>query len=75
MNHPDKAWEIFSGTSTELQDRLNEMAWADTYPRFATRPAALDHGRYVRFETFLIKSGLITEPTPVSGLALDLNAP
>jgi putative hydroxymethylpyrimidine transport system substrate-binding protein len=57
-----------------LQDRLNSMAWADTYPRFATRPAALDHGRYARFEAFLLDSGLIAEPTPVSGLALDVNA-
>ena len=75
MNHPEKAWEIFSGTSKELQDRLNEMAWADTYPRFATRPAALDHGRYARFEAFLLESGLIAEPTPVAGLATDINAP
>ncbi|MET4127745.1 ABC transporter substrate-binding protein [Roseovarius sp. MBR-6] len=74
MNYPEKAWEIFSGTSKELQDRLNSMAWADTYPRFATRPAALDHGRYARFEAFLLDSGLIAEPTPVSGLALDVNA-
>lgn len=75
MNHPEKAWQIFSGTSKELQDRLNEMAWADTYPRFATRPAALDHGRYARFEAFLLESGLIAEPTPVAGLATDINAP
>jgi putative hydroxymethylpyrimidine transport system substrate-binding protein len=57
-----------------LQDELNEKAWADTWPRFATRPAALDHARYARFEAFLIDSGLIAEPTPVSGLALDVNA-
>jgi putative hydroxymethylpyrimidine transport system substrate-binding protein len=74
LNHPEKAWEIFAGTSRELQDELNEKAWADTWPRFATRPAALDHARYARFEAFLIDSGLIAEPTPVSGLALDVNA-
>ncbi|PKQ12154.1 MAG: ABC transporter ATP-binding protein [Alphaproteobacteria bacterium HGW-Alphaproteobacteria-1] len=74
MNHPRKSWEIFAATSTELQDRLNEMAWTDTYPRFATRPAALDHGRYARFERFLLDTGLIEIETPVAGLALDVNA-
>lgn len=74
MNHPQKSWEIFAATSRELQDELNEKAWADTYPRFATRPAALDHARYRRFETFLLDAGMIETDTPVSGLALDLNA-
>jgi hypothetical protein len=74
VNHPEKAWEIFAATSAELRDRLNEMAWADTYPRFATRPASLDHGRYRRFERFLRDAGLIARETPVAGLARDLNA-
>ena len=74
MNHPQESWEIFSGTSRELQDELNEKAWADTYPRFATRPAALDHARYQRFEQFLLDAGMIEDHTPVSGLAMDLNA-
>lgn len=74
VNHPQESWEIFAATLPELQDELNEKAWADTLPRFALRPAALDHARYRRFETFLLESGMITEPTPVSGLALDMNA-
>ena len=74
MNHPQESWEIFAGTSPELQDELNEKAWVDTFPRFATRPAALDHARYRRFEQFLLDTGMIETPTPVSGLALDLNA-
>ena len=74
MNHPQESWEIFSSTSKELQDELNAKAWVDTYPRFATRPAALDHARYARFEQFLLDNAMIEEPTPVSGLAMDLNA-
>jgi len=74
VNHPQESWEIFAATSTELQDALNEKAWADTWPRLATRPAALDHGRYRTFETFLLDAGMIEDATPVSGLALDLNA-
>lgn len=74
MNHPQESWEIFAGTSPELQDELNEKAWIDTFPRFATRPAALDHARYKRFEQFLLDTGMIENSTPVSGLAMDLNA-
>ncbi|MGX0875549.1 putative hydroxymethylpyrimidine transport system substrate-binding protein [Roseovarius sp. MBR-154] len=74
MNHPQESWEIFAGTSRELQDELNKKAWVDTFPRFATRPAALDHARYKRFEQFLLEAGMIENDTPVSGLAMDLNA-
>lgn len=74
MNHPQESWEIFAGTSRELQDELNEKAWVDTFPRFATRPAALDHARYRQFEQFLLEAGMIETDTPVSGLAMDLNA-
>lgn len=74
VNHPQKSWEIFASTSPELQDELNEKAWVDTFPRFATRPAALDHARYKRFEQFLLDTGMIEDSTPVSGLAMDLNA-
>ena len=35
------------------------MAWYDTIPRFALRPAALDKRRYTRFEDFLYEEGLI----------------
>ncbi|MGH1466995.1 MAG: ABC transporter substrate-binding protein [Cognatishimia sp.] len=74
VNHPQESWEIFSGTSTELQDELNEMAWADTLPRFALRPEALDEGRYVRFEQFLADAKLVDGTRPVSELAVDLGA-
>ena len=74
MNHPQESWEIFSGTSTELQDELNERAWTDTIPRFALRPAALDAGRYARFEQFLADAGLIDGVLPVADYAIDLGA-
>jgi len=74
VNHPQESWEIFAGTAPELQDKLNEMAWADTLPRFALRPAALDEGRYARFEAFLHDAGLIETARPVSALAMELDA-
>ncbi|WP_116081831.1 ABC transporter substrate-binding protein [Tropicimonas sp. IMCC34011] len=74
INHPQESWEVFSSTSAELQDELNERAWADTLPRFALRPEALDAGRYERFESFLAEAGLLEGTRPVSELAVDLGA-
>ena len=74
VNHPDEAWQLFSATAPDLQDELNAAAWKDTLPRFSQSPAALDQGRYARFETFLKEAGLIDEVLPVSDLAVDLGA-
>ncbi|MFE3835880.1 ABC transporter substrate-binding protein [Pseudogemmobacter sonorensis] len=74
LNHPDEAFEIFAATSPDLSDELNTRAWAETLPRFALSPAALDHGRYARFEAFLLESGMIESVLPVSSLALDPGA-
>ncbi len=74
INNPLESWEIFSATSTELQDELNEKAWADTIPRFALRPAAMDAGRYARFEEFLKDSGMIDSINPVETIAIDVTA-
>ena len=74
INHPQESWEIFSGTSKELQDELNKRAWADTLPRFALRPAAMDAGRYARMEQFLKESGLIPSVNPVGKITIDVTA-
>ncbi len=74
VNHPEESWQVFSSTAKELQDQLNEMAWFDTIPRFALRPAALDHGRYSRFETFLNEAGLVQGTIEVERLAIDVTA-
>lgn len=74
VNNPQKSWKIFSATSPELQDALNERAWIDTLPRFALRPAALDASRYSKFEAFLKASGLISSINKVSEIAIDITA-
>lgn len=74
VNHPEDSWEIFAGTSTELQDELNAKAWVDTLPRFALRPTAMDHGRYAAVETFLFEAGLIPSENAVSDIAIDVTA-
>lgn len=74
VNHPEDSWEVFSATSTELQDELNDRAWDDTIPRFALRPAAFDAGRYAAYEQFLFEAGLIPSVNPVEKLAIDVTA-
>lgn len=74
VNNPEKSWEIFAATSTELQDELNALAWVDTLPRFALRPAAFDAGRYARFEAFLKDSGMIDSLNPVDAITIDVTS-
>ena len=74
VNHPQDSWDVFSGTSAELQDELNAKAWIDTVPRFALRPTAMDQGRYAAFEAFLYEAGLIPSQNPVSKIAVDVTA-
>ena len=74
VNHPQDSWEIFKGTSAELDDELNKRAWVDTLPRFALRPAAVDAGRYERMEAFLKESGLIPSINPIEKIVIDVTA-
>ena len=72
LNHPEEAKTTFAAHAPDLGDALNAAAWDDTFGRFALSPAALDHGRYARFETFLLEAGLIKDILPDSQLALDV---
>lgn len=61
INHPDDSWKAFVATYPNLDDELNKRAWADTLPRFALRPAAVDRGRYARFAQYLLDEGIIDQ--------------
>jgi len=74
VNHPDDAWGAFVAAHPDLDDALNRTAWGLTLPRLSQSPAALDAGRYKRFEAFLHDSGLTDSILPVADLALDPNA-
>ena len=74
LNDPEAAWGIFSSTSADLRNELNDRAWGDTWPRFAVRPAAVDEGRYARFERFLLDSGAVDAILPASSLVVDVTA-
>lgn len=70
INHPEEAWDLFVDANPQLDDELNRRAWADTLPRIAKRPAALDAGRYSRFARFMKARGLIDELVPVADYAI-----
>jgi putative hydroxymethylpyrimidine transport system substrate-binding protein len=72
INHPDESFALFVKGRPELDDELDRRAWADTLPRFALRPTALDSARYARFAAFLERQGLIKTPPPVTTYAVEL---
>lgn len=71
-NHPQEAWALFIKAYPNLDDALNRQAFTDTLPRFAKRPAALDHARYARFGTFMKESGLIRAAPSVDEIAVSV---
>ena len=72
VNHQAASWALFIGYRKALDDELNRRAWRDTLPRFALRPAALDHGRYARFGAFLEAQGVVKDLPPVESYAREL---
>lgn len=72
LNHPDESWQAFVTAYPDLNDELNKRAWADTLPRFALRPAALDSVRYARFASFLQDRGLIKTVPDLNTYAIEL---
>ena len=73
VNHPEESWQLFVGNGRQdLDDDLNRRAWADTLPRFALRPGALDKNRYRRFAQFLFEKGMIQSIPELSSWAVEL---
>ena len=73
LNHPEESWDLFvKGERAELNDELNKRAWADTLPRFALRPGALDKNRYNRFAEFLLEQKMIKSVPPLESWAVEL---
>ena len=75
IEYPDEAWELLIEAEPGLDSPSSAAAWSDTLVRLSARPAALDYGRYQRFEAFLLKNGMVDTQTPVERLAIDLGAP
>lgn len=73
VNHPEESWQLFiKGDRSDLNDELNRRAWADTLPRFALRPGALDSKRYKAFGEFLKKQGVISSVPELEKVAVEL---
>jgi len=72
VNHPEESWRLFAGHKSGLDDELNRRAWADTLPRFALRPAAVDRGRYGRFAKFLHDAKVIDTMPPLDSYVVEL---
>lgn len=74
-NHPGEAWTLMARAEPALDTAVNREAWEMVRSRLSLSPAALDQGRYRRFEDYLFEAGLIRERHPVSRLAIDPGAP
>ncbi|MGM0985941.1 MAG: ABC transporter substrate-binding protein [Pseudomonadota bacterium] len=73
-NHPQEAWSLLTRAEPAIDTAINREAWEVVRSRLNLSPAALDQGRYRRFETYLLEADLIQERHPVSRLAIDLGA-
>lgn len=73
VNHPEESWKLFvSNDREDLDDELNRRAWADTLPRFALRPGALDENRYRHFAEFLLEKGMVKTVPELDKWAVEL---
>jgi len=71
-NHPDEARAIFLRAYPDLDDELNRQAFADTLPRLAKRPGALDRARYGRFADFLRARAVISSVPALDTYAVEI---
>ncbi|WEF26088.1 ABC transporter substrate-binding protein [Klebsiella aerogenes] len=70
--HPQETWLKFAKDHPELNTELNQQAWLQTTPLFATDPAALDKPRYEAYEQFLYNNKLVKKVTPLANYAVEL---
>jgi putative hydroxymethylpyrimidine transport system substrate-binding protein len=71
--HPQETWQAFAAAHPELKTELNQQAWLQTVPLFATDPAALDKARYEAYEQFLYNNKLVKKVTPLTNYAVELH--
>lgn len=74
VNHPEQAWELVRHARPALDTETNAQAWPEILRYLALRPGVLQEQRYVRFEAYLQKRGLIETLTPVKRLAVELGS-
>ncbi|MGR2737031.1 ABC transporter substrate-binding protein [Billgrantia sp. Q4P2] len=72
VNHPQEAWRLLERAEPALADPISLEVWAEVFPRLTLQPGAVDQGRYLRFEQFLLDAGIVEAVTPLERLAIDL---
>lgn len=72
VNHPQQSWQTITASRKDIDNELNRRAFADTLPRLALRPGALDNARYRRFAEFCKQKQMIKTVVPVERLAVEL---
>ncbi|WP_372612955.1 ABC transporter substrate-binding protein [Halomonas sp.] len=71
IENPDDAWERLVASEPDIDTPANHANWGYVLTQLSGTPAALDHGRYARFATFLHEGGVVDELIPVERLAVD----
>ncbi len=73
VKHPEESWQLFiKSNPDELGTELNKMAWRDTLPFFALRPATIDKKEYLRLAEFFKEKGLIKRVPEMQNYAVEL---
>lgn len=70
--NPQEAEALFFEAQSDIDDELNRRAFADTLPKFATDPKALDRAAYRGFAEFMQDAGLVGELPPLETYATEL---
>ncbi|WP_355660066.1 ABC transporter substrate-binding protein [Halomonas salifodinae] len=71
LNHPEEAWALLVASEPSLDSTANRRAWPSLLARLAPSPAALNEGRYARFERFLVATGQLESARAPHQLAID----
>ncbi|MBV9509698.1 MAG: ABC transporter substrate-binding protein [Caulobacteraceae bacterium] len=74
LKDPEAMWRIFAAAHPELATPLNHASWIATMPAIAPDPAALDDARYLAFQAFALKHGVIAKALPLDRFAVQIMA-
>jgi hypothetical protein len=65
-------WRAFAQAHPELGTALNQACWNATMPAIARDPVALDGTRYLAFQAFAMKAGIIHQSLQLDRFAVQL---
>lgn len=74
VNHPQEAWALMEAAEPALADQASRETWSHIVPRLSLQPAAVDKGRYLRLDNFMLDAGAIETAGSLERLAVDLGA-